>query len=92
MIRGLRYCVLNILDVFSRYIVVWGIVKTVTHSQVKDVMALAMINEEIDTQKNKPILRHDPGSPNMAVHLRRFLQEIRVTFSPGRVARSTDYA
>ncbi len=92
VIRGLRHYVLTILDVFSRYIVAWGIVKTVTHREVKNLVALAVINEEIDAQENKPILRTDPGSPNMASDVRRFLQEIGVTFSPGRVARPTDNA
>lgn len=92
VIQGLRHYVLTILDVFSRYVVAWGIVKTVTQREVKNLVALAAMSEGIDGQDDKPILRTDPGSPNMAADVRLFLSEVGIKFSPGRVARPTDNA
>lgn len=92
VIRGVRHYVLTILDTFSRYIVAWGIVKTVTQTEVKNLVALAAMSEKIDGLDAKPTLRTDPGSPNMAADVRLFLKEIGVTFSPGRSARPTDNA
>jgi putative transposase len=84
--------VLTILDTFSRYIVAWGVVKTVTQREVKNLVALAVMSEGTDGLDKKPILRTDPGSPNMAADVRLFLKEVGVTFSPGRTARPTDNA
>jgi len=92
VIGGLRHYVITILDVFSRYVVAWGLVKTVTQREVKNLVALAVMSEGIDGQADKPILRTDPGSPNMAADVRLFLQEVGIRFSPGRVARPTDNA
>ncbi|MBI5572892.1 MAG: DDE-type integrase/transposase/recombinase, partial [Desulfomonile tiedjei] len=92
VIGGLRRYVITILDVFSRYVVAWGIVKTVTQREVKNIVALAFMSQGIEDQAVKPILRTDPGSPNMAADVRLFLQEIGVGFSPGRTARPTDNA
>jgi transposase InsO family protein len=50
VIQGLCHYVLTILDVFSRYVVAWGIVKTVTPPEVKDLVALAVMSEGIDGQ------------------------------------------
>jgi len=92
VIDGLRHYVLTILDLFSRYLVAWGIFKTITQREVKNLVALAIMSEAIGEHDPKPILRTDPGSPNMAADVRIFLREIGVVFSPGRVARPTDNA
>lgn len=92
VIEGLRHYVVTILDVFSRYVVAWGIVRTVTQREVKNLIALAVMSERIEDQDDKPILRTDPGSPNMAADVRLFLSEVGIKFSPGRVARPTDNA
>lgn len=92
MIGGLRHYVITILDVFSQYAVAWGIVKTVTQREVKNLVALAVMSQGMEDQDVKPILRTEPGSPNMAADVRLFLQEIGVGFSPGRTARPTDNA
>lgn len=92
VIGGLRHYVITILDVFSRYVVAWGIVKTVTQREVKNLVALALLSQGIEDQAVKPILRTDPGSPNMAADVRVFLKESGVRFSPGRTARPTDNA
>jgi putative transposase len=92
VIQGLRHYVVTILDVFSRYVVAWGIVKTVTQREVKNLVALAVMSEGIEDHADKPLLRTDPGSPNMAADVRLFLSEVGIEFSPGRVARPTDNA
>lgn len=92
VIAGLRHYVITILDLFSRYVVAWGIVKTVTQREVKNLVALAVMSQGIEDQAQKPILRTDPGSPNMAADVRIFLKETGVGFSPGRTARPTDNA
>ncbi len=91
-IDGLRHYVLTILDLFSRYLVAWGIFRTVTQREVKNLVALAIMSERIGENDPKPILRTDPGSPNMAADVRIFLRQVGVVFSPGRVARPTDNA
>jgi putative transposase len=50
------------------------------------------MSQGIGENDPKPILRTDPGSPNMAADVRIFLRHIGVVFSPGRVARPTDNA
>lgn len=92
VIDGLRHYVLTILDLFSRYLVAWGIFRTVTQREVKNVVALAVMSQGLEKHDPKPILRTDPGSPNMAADVRIFLREIGVVFSPGRVSRPTDNA
>ena len=92
VIDGQRHYILTVLDLFSRYLVAWGIVKTVTKTEIKNLVALAIMSQRIGESDLKPILRTDPGSPNMAADVRIFLREVGVVFSPGRVARPTDNA
>lgn len=92
VINEKRHYVLTIIDLFSRYVIAWGIVRTVTQKEVKDLVALAVMSEGIDDLAQKPILRTDPGSPNMAADVRVFLREVGIGFSPGRTARPTDNA
>jgi len=92
VIDGQRHYVLTVLDLFSRYLVAWGIAKTVTKTEIKNLVALAIMSQRIGESDLKPILRTDPGSPNMAADVRIFLREVGVVFSPGRVARPTDNA
>lgn len=46
-IKGLRHYLLTIIDYFSRYIVAWAIVKTVSQREVKDLLAIAYISQGI---------------------------------------------
>ena len=63
-----------------------------TQKEVKNLIALALMSEKIEGPHPRPVLRTDPGSPNMAADVRIFLRETGVLFSPGRVARPTDNA
>lgn len=89
-IDSIRYYLLTIIDYFSRYIVAWGIVKTVTQREVKDILTLAYINEGIENNALKPKLRLDRGSPNMAHDTRRLIADLEMVISPSRVNRPTD--
>jgi len=91
-IAGERYYLLTIIDYFSRFIVAWGIVKSVTEREVKNLLALAYMSEHIDQESSKPMIRFDQGSPNMAHGTRRLIEELEMLFSPSRAHRPTDNA
>lgn len=90
LIAGLRYYLLTIIDCFSRYIVAWGIVPAVTHREVRQLLVLGYLSQNIDTRKDKPLLRADRGSPNMAKKTRRLIAELEMLLSPSRSHRPTD--
>jgi transposase InsO family protein len=77
-----RYYLLTIIDYFSRYIVAWGIVKTVTQREVQNLLALAYLSEGIEQRDPKPILRADQGSPNMARQTKRLIRDLEMVLSP----------
>jgi putative transposase len=91
-IAGMRYYLLTIIDYFSRFIVAWGIVKSVTQREVQNLLALAYMSENIDQKESKPMIRFDQGSPNMAHSTRRLIEELEMLFSPARAHRPTDNA
>jgi transposase len=91
-INGKRHYLLTIIDYFSRYIVAWGIVKSVTQIEVRNLVALAYMSENIDGKSNKPIIRFDRGSPNMAYSTQRLIKDLELILSPGRAYRPTDNA
>lgn len=90
VIAGCRHYLLALIDYFSRYIVAWGIVKTVTRREVQDLVVLAYLSEGIDPSGPRPLLRVDQGSPNLAGTTRQLVRELGMSFSPGRVHRPTD--
>jgi putative transposase len=91
-INGQRHYLLTVIDYFSRYIVAWGIVTSVTQIEVRNLIALAYISEKIDGKSNKPIIRFDRGSPNMAHCTQRLIKNLELILSPGRAYRPTDNA
>ena len=91
-IADMRYYLLTIIDYFSRFIVAWGIVKSVGQREVKNLLALAYMSEHIDQETSRPMIRFDQGSPNMAHGTRRLIEELEMLFSPARVHRPTDNA
>lgn len=92
VIDGLRYYLLTIIDYFSRFIIAWGIVKTVTKKEVQDLVVLAYLIEGIEKNDLKPKIRLDQGSPNMAYGTRGLIKDLEMVFSPSRVNRPTDNA
>ena len=91
-IAGLRYYLLTIIDYFSRYIVAWGIVKSVSQREEQNLVALAFMSEQIDQQAAGPLVRSDRASPNMAHSTKRLIKDLEMLFSPGRSQRPTDNA
>jgi len=89
-IGGLRYYLLTIIDYFSRYIVAWSIVKTVTQKEVKDLLIVAYLSQGIEKMDQKPLIRMDMGSPNVAYGTRRLIRDLEMVISPSRVSRPTD--
>jgi len=59
LIESLRYYLLTIIDYFSRFIIAWGIVRTVTKKDVQDLLVLAYISESIEKKDLKPKIRLD---------------------------------
>lgn len=91
-IAGIRHYLLTIIDYFSRYIVAWGIVKSVTHREVQDLLALAYMSQGMERLHPKPLLRTDRGSPNLERNTRRLMRDLEMLLSPGRADRPTDNA
>jgi putative transposase len=91
-IASVRHYLLTVIDYFSRYIVAWGVVKTVTRAEVQNLLALAYLSEGINPEDPKPLLRVDLGSPNMAHTTRRLIRDLEMVLSPSRPNRPTDNA
>jgi putative transposase len=89
-IDHVRHYLLTLIDYFSRYIVAWGIVQTVTQREVQNLLALAYLSEGMETGDIRPILRVDLGSPNIATGTRRLIRDLEMVLSPGRAYRPTD--
>jgi putative transposase len=99
LIAGRRWYLLVLLDLFSRLIVAWDVVPTVTGKQVKELVAHGMLAQGLDRPQKgmfhkavRPRLRADRGSPNVAGSVQEFLDEIGVDLSLSRVRRPTDNA
>lgn len=91
-IEDRRHYLLTIIDYFSRYIIAWGVVPTVTQKEVQNLLTLAYLSEGIEHQKQKPILRADLGSPNTARNTKRLINDLEILLSLSRPHRPTDNA
>jgi putative transposase len=91
-IEDRRYYLLTIIDYFSRYIIAWGVVPTVTQKEVQNLLTLAYLSEGLEYQKQKPILRADLGSPNTARNTKRLINDLEIILSLSRPHRPTDNA
>jgi putative transposase len=87
-----RHYLLTIIDYFSRYIIAWGVVPTVTQKEVQNLLTLAYFSEGLEHQEHKPILRADLGSPNIARNTKRLIKDLEMLLSLSRVHRPTDNA
>lgn len=87
-----RHYLLTIIDYFSRYLIAWGVVPTVTQKEVQNLLALAYLSEGLEHQKEKPILRADQGSPNTARNTKRLIKDLEMMLSLSRPHRPTDNA
>ena len=91
-IEDQRHYLLTIIDYFSRYIIAWGVVPTVTQKEVQSLLTLAYLSEGLEHQKQKPILRADLGSPNTARNTKRLINDLEIILSLSRPHRPTDNA
>lgn len=91
-IGDLRHYLLTIIDYFSRYIIAWGIVPTVTQKEVQNLLTLAYFSEGLEGQQPKPVLRADLGSPNIARDTQRLIKDLELFLSVCRPHRPTDNA
>jgi putative transposase len=91
-IEDRRHYLLTIIDYFSRYIIAWRVVPTVTQKEVQNLLALAYLSEGLEHQKEKPILRADLGSPNIAKNTKRLIKDLEMMLSLSRPHRPTDNA
>ena len=91
-IEGQRWYLLVLLDLFSRLIVSWSVVKTVTHREVRELVAYGLLSQGIDGSEGAPRLRADRGSPNMHGTVRSLLQDVGGELSLSRPRRPTDNA
>lgn len=92
LIAGRRWYLLVLLDLFSRLIVAWDVVPTVTGKQVKELVARGMWAQGLDRKSVRPRLRADRGAPNVAGSVQEFLDDIGIELSLSRVRRPTDNA
>ncbi len=92
VIDGRRWYLLLLLDLFSRLIVAWAVVPTVTQREVKELVARGMLAQGLDRTQGAPRLRTDAGSPNIAGEVKAFFEDIGIELSVGRVRRPTDNA
>ena len=87
-----RWYLLVLLDLFSRLIVAWSLVKTVTHREVRELVAYGLLSQGIDGGEGAPRLRADRGSPNLHGTVRSLLQDLGGEVSYSRPRRPTDNA
>lgn len=90
VIAGRRWYLLVLLDLFSRLIVAWDVVPTVTRREVRELVARGMLAQGLDRQITRLRLRTDAGSPNIAGEVKAFFDDIGIDLSVGRVRRPTD--
>jgi len=87
-----RHYLLALIDYFSRYIIAWGVVPTVTQKEVQNLLSLAYWSQGLEHQKHKPILRADLGSPNIARNTKRLIKDLEMLLCLSRAHRPTDNA
>jgi len=67
--------------------VVWGIVESVTQREVKDLLVIGFISQGIERYPEKPLLRMDLGSPNMAHSTKKIIKDFEMVLSISRAKR-----
>lgn len=88
-----RWYLLTIIDFFSRYLIAFAVVPTVTASHVQAIYRQGLRAQGIPLHAaQKPELRVDRGSPNMAWVTQAFFQGLEADLSFARVRRPTDNA
>ena len=88
-----RWYLLTVIDFFSRYLIAFAVVPTVTAAQVQALYRQALRAQGIPlTAEQKPEFRVDRGSPNTAWVTQAFFHQLEADLSFARVRRPTDNA
>jgi transposase InsO family protein len=92
-INNERWYLLTLIDFFSRKIIHWEVLKTVTASHIKNLYSNGLLSLNYPDQcQIYPELRVDRGSPNTAYTTKQFFKDIQADLSFARVRRPTDNA
>ncbi len=91
-IAGLRWYLLTVIDYFSRLIVAWSVVPTVTQREVQALIAVAVLDQRLEQvpPDQRPKVRLDRGAPNTAAVTREVLHDLGLLLSLARPHRPTD--
>jgi putative transposase len=88
-----RWFILLLIDFFSRYIIAWGIMNSVTQKEIQDLILLGYQSQCIGENDPKPMIRADRGSPNVATTTKKYVKKDlggNITYT--RAYRPTDNA
>ena len=89
----MRWYLLTVRDFFSRYVIAFAVVPTVTAAQVQAVYRQAFRAQGLPlTAEQKPEFRVDRGSPNTAWGTQAFFHQLEADLSVARVRCPTDNA
>lgn len=93
-IAGVRWYLVTVIDYFSRLIVAWTVVPTVTQREVQALVAMAVLDQHLDQipPAQRPKLRLDRGAPNTATVTQEVLHDLGLLLSLARPQRPTDNA
>jgi len=93
-IASVRWYLLTVIDYFSRLMVAWTVVPTVTQREVQALVAVAVLDEHLDQvpPAQRPKVRLDRGAPNTATVTKEVLHDLGLLLSLARPHRPTDNA
>lgn len=92
-IGGERWYLLTMIDFFSRKIIHWNVLRTVTSTDIIELYSEGIAPLNLPQGWHlMPELRVDQGSPNTAHITKRFFKDIEADLSFARVQRPTDNA
>jgi transposase InsO family protein len=82
----------TVIDSFSRLIVAWTVVPTVTQREVQALVAVAVLDQHLDQvpSAQRPKVRLDRGAPNTATVTKEVLHDLGLLLSLARPQRPTD--
>ncbi len=91
-IAGVRWYLVTVIDYFSRLIIAWTVVPTVTQREVQALAAVAMLDQDLDQvpPAQRPKVRLDRGAPNTATVTKEVLHDLGLLLSLARPQRPTD--
>lgn len=92
LINHVRWCLIILIDFFSRYLITYDIYPSINASHVKHLYAMGLKSQGIGKGDILPEMRADRGSPNTSFATREFFASLGADMSLARVRRPTDNA